>query len=605
MDMIAERLAAVRREMLAAGCDALVVPRADEYLGEYIPAHNERLRWLTGFTGSAGFVLLTAKEAAIFVDGRYTVQVRQEVSPELFEYCHFGEDPHSKWLADNLPRGAKVGCDTRMHPLRWYRDTETALHSDGLQLVAYSHNLIDACWHDRPAPVVGEALLLPEQFTGESSISKRKRIGTAISHKGAEAALVFAPDSISWLLNIRGTDIPKLPVVQSLALLEADGGVTLLVEPDRIPEGLDAHVGEGVKVLPESEAAAVLSAYEGRTVLADPDTANAWSQLALEEGGATLLAGGDPVLLPKACKNAVEVRGSRNAHIRDAVAEVRFLAWLDSEVAAGRLRSENELAEQLLAFRAQGEHFQDVSFDSISASGGNAAMCHYNHLNVAATSSLPMDSVYLIDSGGQYLDGTTDITRTVAIGDPGDDIRRMFTLVLKGHIALDGARFPVGTTGTQLDILARQFLWQEGFDYDHGTGHGVGVFLSVHEGPQRIAKAPNSIALQPGMIVSNEPGYYRGEEFGIRCENLVVVQKSARNAEERAMLEFDAITLVPFDLRLVDITLLTAAELEWLNEYHQRVAEVIGPLLQGADRDWLQRATRPLALSPATLIPRR
>ena len=605
MDMIAQRLAAVRREMLAAGCDALVVPRADEYLGEYIPAHNERLRWLTGFTGSAGFVLLTAKEAAIFVDGRYTVQVRQEVSPELFQYCSFGEDPHSKWLAENLPRGAKVACDTRMHPLRWYRDTETALHSHGLQLVACSHNLIDACWHDRPAPVVGEALLLPEQFTGESSISKRKRIGAAISQKGAEAALVFAPDSISWLLNIRGTDIPKLPVVQALALLDADGGVTLLVEPDRIPEGLDAHVGEGVKVLPESQAAAVLSAYGDRAVLADPDTANAWSQLALEEGGATLLAGGDPVLLPKACKNAVEVRGSRNAHIRDAVAEVRFLAWLDSEVAAGRLRSENELAEQLLAFRAQGEHFQGVSFDSISASGGNAAMCHYNHLNVAATSSLPMDSVYLIDSGGQYLDGTTDITRTVAIGDPGDDIRRMFTLVLKGHIALDGARFPVGTTGTQLDILARQFLWQEGFDYDHGTGHGVGVFLSVHEGPQRIAKAPNSIALQPGMIVSNEPGYYRGGEFGIRCENLVVVQKSAREGEERAMLEFDAITLVPFDLRLVDNTLLTKAELDWLNEYHQRVAEVIGPLLQGADRDWLQQATRPLALSTATLIPRR
>lgn len=594
MNVIAERLAAVRKEMKAAGYDALVVPRADEYLGEYIPAHNERLRWLSGFTGSAGFVLLTMERAAIFVDGRYTVQVRQEVASELFEYCHLGTDPYAQWLSANLPRGAAVACDTRMHPLRWYRESQADLRSHGLQLLPCSHNLIDACWQDRPSPVIRPALLLSEQFTGESSIAKRQRIGAAIARKGAEAALVFAPDSISWLLNIRGTDIPKLPVVQALALLEADGRVTLLAEPGRIPPGLDAHVGEGVTVLPESDAAAVLAGFNGTTVLADPDTANAWSQLALEEGGATLLEGVDPVLLPKACKNAVEVQGSRNAHIRDAVAEVRFLAWLDSEVAAGRLHSENELAEQLKAFRAQGEHFQEVSFDSISAAGSNAAMCHYNHLNVAATSRLPMDSVYLIDSGGQYLDGTTDITRTVAIGDPGDDIRHMFTLVLKGHIALDRARFPVGTTGSALDILARQFLWQEGFDYDHGTGHGVGVFLSVHEGPQRIAKAPNTIALQPGMIVSNEPGYYRGGQFGIRCENLVVVQESTREGEEQSMLEFDAITLVPFDLRLIDAALLSGPELDWLNGYHQRVAAVIGPLLDGADRDWLEQATRPL-----------
>jgi Xaa-Pro aminopeptidase len=595
MDVIAERLAAVRKEMQAAGYDALVVPRADEYLGEYIPAHNERLRWLAGFTGSAGLVLVTTERAAIFVDGRYTVQVRQEVSSELFEYCRLGEDPHVQWLAEHLPRGAIVACDARMHPLRWYRDTEATLATKGLQLVACLGNLIDACWRDRPAPRVSPALLLTEQFTGESSSAKRKRIGELLAQQGASAALVFAPDSISWLLNIRGTDIPKLPVVQSLALLEADGEMTLLVEPGRVPDGLAGHVGEGVTVLPEAEAAAVLASYRDRKVLADPDTANAWSQLALERGGATLLPGSDPVLLPKACKNTVEIDGSRKAHIRDAVAEVHFLAWLDGEVAAGRLHTENELADHLLHFRALGEYFQEVSFDSISAAGGNAAMCHYNHLNVAQTTQLPMDSAYLIDSGGQYLDGTTDITRTVAIGDPGDEIRRMFTLVLKGHIALDMARFPVGTTGTQLDILARQFLWQEGFDYEHGTGHGVGVFLSVHEGPQRIAKAPSSIALQPGMIVSNEPGYYRGGAFGIRCENLVVVRESTRGEEEQSMLEFDAITLVPFDLRLVVPGLMTTAELSWLNSYHQQVATVIGPLLEGADRDWLEQATRPLA----------
>jgi len=603
VSVIEQRLQAVRQQLQAAGYAALVVPRADEYLGEYMPAHNERLRWLSGFTGSAGLAIVTLERAAIFVDGRYTVQVRQEVSPQLFEYCRLGDEA-ADWLAAQLPRGAAVACDARMHSLRWYRDTGAALGLTGLQLVPSANNLVDACWHDRPAPVVKPALLLEEQFTGEPSSAKRQRIGAAVAAKGADAALVFAPDALSWLLNVRGTDIPKLPVLQGMALLETDGRVTLLVDPRRIPAGFAGHVGEGVTVRPESEAAAVLAGFRGRTVLADPDTANAWSQLALEQGGAILQPGGDPVLLPKACKNAVEIRGMRNAHLRDAVAEIRFLAWLDAEVAAQRLHTEAELAERLLSFRQQADLFREVSFDSISAAGGNAAMCHYNHLNASAPARLPMHSVYLIDSGGQYLDGTTDITRTVAIGDPGPEIRRMFTLVLKGHIALGRARFPAGTSGSQLDSLARQFLWQEGYDYDHGTGHGVGAFLSVHEGPQRIAKAPNTTALQPGMVVSNEPGYYRAGAFGIRCENLVVVRESPREGGELAMLEFDVLTLVPFDLRLVDASLMTPVELSWLNHYHQRVVAEIGPLLQGSDLAWLQQATRPLAVadSPRPIV---
>lgn len=593
-NVIAARLEAVRERMRAAGYDALIVPRADEYLGEYIPAHNERLRWLCGFTGSAGFVLLTLDSAAIFVDGRYTVQVRQQVSGQLFEYCSLGDDPHEKWLAGRLPQGAKVACDTRMHSLRWYSDTSKALGESGLSLIATPDNLIDLCWRDRPDPHVRQALLLEEHYSGESSSAKRLRIGAAVAARGADAALVFAPDSISWLLNIRGTDIPMLPVVQSLALLEADGKLTLLVDQGRIPEGFAGHVGAGVQALPEGEAASVLGACKGRKVLADPASANAWSQLTLEQAGATLVAADDPVLLAKACKNPVEIAGTRRAHIRDAVAEVRFLAWLDAEVAAGQLHDEAALADRLRAFRARGEHFHDLSFDTISAAGPNAAMCHYNHLNAATPARLTMDSVYLLDSGGQYTDGTTDITRTVAIGDPGDQVRRMFTLVLKGHIALDRARFPAGTTGTQLDALARQFLWQEGYDYDHGTGHGVGVFLSVHEGPQRISKQHNGVALQPGMIVSNEPGYYRDGAYGIRCENLVVVRESNRQ-EERPMLEFEAITLVPFDTRLVDKTLMNPVELAWLNNYHQQVAAVLGPLLDGAEREWLEQATRPLS----------
>ena len=437
------------------------------------------------------------------------------------------------------------------------------------------------------------ALLLDEAFTGESSRAKRERIAAAVRSRGGDAALIFAPDSVSWLLNIRGTDMPQLPVVQSFALLDATAELTLFVDPRRIPDGFHAHVGEGVRVLAETAASVALANYANRRVLADPKNASAWIQLELARIGAILVEGEDPAVIPKACKSAVELAGTRSAHRRDAVAEIRFLAWLDAEVKAGRLHDEALLSDKLLSLRQQGEHFHAVSFNTISAAGANAAMCHYNHLN-ATPVRLAMDSVYLLDSGGQYTDGTTDITRTVAIGDPGPEARRLFTLVLKGHIALAQARFPRGTTGTQLDALARQFLWHEGFDYDHGTGHGVGVFLSVHEGPQRISKAHNGVALLPGMIVSNEPGYYRDGAFGMRCENLQVVRACEDGAYETPMLEFETLTLVPFDTRLLDAQLLDAAQLEWLNDYHQRVATSIGPLLQGAERDWLNQATLPV-----------
>jgi Xaa-Pro aminopeptidase len=337
-----------------------------------------------------------------------------------------------------------------------------------------------------------------------------------------------------------------------------------------------------------------LCSREGaRAVLADPSTANAWSHLQLLDAGAKLFPQSDPVLLPKACKNSVELAGTAAAHVRDAVAEIRFLAWLDGEVNAKRLHDEAILAQQLLAFRKEAPEFYACSFDTISAAGSNAAMCHYNHLDGVAA-ELPMNSLYLCDSGAQYPDGTTDITRTVAIGDPGAESRRLFTLVLKGHIALDQARFPQGTTGMQLDALARQYLWAQGFDYDHGTGHGVGVFLSVHEGPQRISKTAGQVALQPGMIVSNEPGYYRDGEFGIRCENLVAVVECPSAAGEIPMLGFEALTLVPFDTRLLDTLLMSAAEIDWLNNYHARVASAIAPLLEEADLAWLMQATRPV-----------
>ena len=593
MTAVLERLAAVRKLMAEANYDALVVPREDECLGEYIPAHKERLRWLCGFTGSAGAAVVLPDRAAVFVDGRYTVQVRMQVRADTFEYHHLVDEPQAQWLAAALPAGARVACDPRLHSLRWYRETESVLAAAGIALLADADNLIDRCWQDPPEEVCKQALLLAEAFTGESSSEKRQRIAQHIKFQGADAALVFAPDSVSWLLNIRGTDMPQLPVVQCFALLDSSSELTLFVDPRRLPDGFHAHVGAGVRVLAESRLNEALEACDGRKILADEKNASAWIQLALESAGATLVAGEDPVALPKACKNPVELAGTRNAHRRDAVAEVRFLAWLDAEVAAGRLHDEAMLSDTLLSLREEGEYFHACSFDTISAAGANAAMCHYNHLN-GVPARLETDSVYLLDSGGQYTDGTTDITRSVAIGDPGAEVRRLFTLVLKGHIALARARFPSGTTGTQLDALARQFLWREGFDYDHGTGHGVGVFLSVHEGPQRISKMHNGVALLPGMIVSDEPGYYRDGAFGMRCENLLAVRIAQSPGSETPMLEFETLTLVPFDTRLLDLSLLEELEVNWLNSYHQRVFDSIAPLLQDLDRDWLLQATRPV-----------
>jgi len=591
---IRKRLAAVRADMARRGVDALVVPRADEYLGEYIPEHNERLRWLTGFTGSAGTAVILADRAALFVDGRYTVQVRRQVCAEDFSFHPLLEEPPATWLAATLDAGARVLVDPRLCTLRWFEDTTRSLASRGIDVAASVDNPVDRCWAERPAERREQALCLGEEYRGEASLAKRRRIGQRVADAGADAALIFAPDSVSWLLNLRGRDVPRLPVLLSCAVLSADGTLDLLVDPRRLPDDVADHVGEGVRVHEPADAEALFAGFAKRRVLADPDAANAWTQLALRAGDAVLVAAEDPVQLAKACKNAAELAGARAAHRRDAVAVIRFLAWLDGEISAGRLHSEALLADTLGALRSEDDLFREPSFDTISAAAANAAMCHYNHLD-NEPAPLEMGSLYLVDSGGQYIDGTTDITRTVPVGTPSAEMRELFTLVLKGHIALDRAHFPAGTTGTHLDVLARQFLWQSGRDYDHGTGHGVGAFLSVHEGPQRISRAWNATALLPGMIVSNEPGYYRDGAFGIRCENLVVVRDVSEEGQERPMLGFEALTLVPFDRRLVDVALLDAAELAWIDAYHARVRDEITPLLRDAAvRSWLEAATAPL-----------
>lgn len=591
---IETRLVSVRRHMAQAGVAAYIQPRADEYLGEYVPAHNERLLWLTGFTGSAGFAVVLTDGAGLFVDGRYTLQVKLQAPAASFDYLSLTDDSLADWLATRVGPGAKVGYDPRLHTYAWALQTESALKKVGLALVALEHNPVDAGWTDRPTPTCQPMNLFPAGSAGATSLEKRARIGTLIAAAGAELALISGLDSIAWLLNIRGSDVPCLPVVLGSALLWANGDMVFFTDLNKAVVGLAEHVGAGVGFQAEASLAEALSQLGGKTLLADAEHANAWSLQGALAAGAMLVEGTDPVALPKAVKNPVELAGMRAAHVRDGGAVCRFLAWLEREVAAGRFYDEGQLADKLLGFRQALPEFRDLSFDTISAVGGNAAMCHYNHQN-GVPAKMPNHSLYLVDSGAQYPDGTTDITRTVAIGQVSAEMKRMVTLVLKGHIALDTARFPKGTTGTQLDALARQYLWAEGFDYDHGTGHGVGHYLSVHEGPQRIGKANNRVALQPGMVCSNEPGYYRDGTFGIRIENLVVVQHCQDLAgAEREIYEFEALTLVPLDTRLFDTTLLNDAEKRWVNRYHQRVHQAMAPLLTGDDLTWLEQATLPL-----------
>ncbi|GIU12097.1 MULTISPECIES: aminopeptidase P family protein [unclassified Shewanella] len=588
---IAARLDAIRTEMAKSNLDAFIIPRADEYLGEYVPEHNERMLWASGFTGSAGVIIVLKTRAAIFVDGRYTVQVRQQLDANLFEFLSLHDTAQAQWLIEQLGENAQVGFDARLHTLAWFNQTHSELAKAQIQLTQVEQNPIDLNWSDRPTPTSTPVMLFSEQSAGRSSLEKRKTIGLEINKQGADVAIISALDSFCWLLNIRGKDIPCLPVVLGTALLHANGDMQLFTDINKLPDDIHAHVGEGVSFKPEAELAAELATLEGTKVLASPESCNAWLQLTAQAAGAQLIAGNDPVALPKAQKNAAELAGMKACHIRDGVAVSRFLAWLDREVAANRLYDEAVLADKLESFRLSDPMYQEPSFDTISATGANAAMCHYNHNN-GTPAQMQMNSIYLVDSGAQYLDGTTDVTRTIAIGDVTDEQRKMVTLVLKGHISIDQAKFPKGTSGMQLDSFARQYLWQHGFDFDHGTGHGVGHYLSVHEGPQGIAKGRSNVPLLDGMVLSNEPGYYRADQFGIRLENLIAVRPCEALANiEREMFEFEALTFIPMDARLIDKQYLTESEVNWFNQYHQQVKEKLSPFMQGDDLDWLNKVT--------------
>lgn len=588
---IFDRISLIREWLVQHNLSAFIIPHEDEYLGEYIPKHNERLAWATGFTGSAGVAVITLDKAALFVDGRYTVQVGKQTSATIFEYHHLIDEPFLQWIDSVVPHQSSVGFDPRMHRSSWLNQAHEGGHS--FVLTPVENNPIDQYWHDRPLPYESQMRLMPIELVGQSSIDKQAMIAEKLLNSNIDCAIITQLDSICWLLNIRGLDVSRLPVLLSHAIVHNDGRVEFFIASHRVIEGFSQHVGSQVSVIDPQHLYSQLCLLSNKRVSVDPSNTNSWIMLTLQNTGAYIIEQPDPCLFAKAAKNDTEIEGMKACHIRDGVAMVKFLAWLDEQVAANQWLNEQQLADQLETFRRQDNRLVDLSFDTISAAGSNAAMCHYNHTNQAEFGQISPDSLYLVDSGGQYLDGTTDITRTIAIGNPTHTMKQQFTLVLKGHIALASARFPKGTSGHQLDVLARQHLWAYGYDYDHGTGHGVGHFLSVHEGPQRISKAPSNIALQAGMVVSNEPGYYREDHFGIRIENLELITRYGTEGD-MDVLGFESLTRCPIDKRAIEPSLLLDHEIDWLNQYHQKVWQDLSPLIEGQALSWLRAATSPL-----------
>ncbi|MFC2952672.1 aminopeptidase P family protein [Marinicaulis aureus] len=588
-----KHLPLLRAEMTKQNLDGFLIPHDDEYQNEYIPAYAERLMWATGFSGSAGAALILQDKAIMFTDGRYTVQVRQQADSAFFDYVDLMETPPDAWLSEHGANGARIGYDPMLHTLAGVQKLKAAAEKAGFELVAVMQNPVDAAWSDQPAAPLTPVKPHDLQFAGKSSEEKRKEIAAAVAKAGADTALITAPPSIAWLFNVRGQDVSRSPLPLGRALINKDGTATFFVAPEKTGNDLSGFLGDDVDIRAESDVASALEKLgkSGAKVAVDPALAPSKYVDDLKANGAVVINLTDPCALPRAAKNETEIAGARTAHIRDGAAITVFLHWLDTDAQSGAI-DEITAAQKLESIRAQSDMLRDLSFDTISGAGPNSALPHYR---VSTESNIKLDrgTLYLVDSGGQYPDGTTDITRTVPIGEASDEMRDRFTRVLKGHIALATMKFPAGTTGHQLDMVARKPLWDAGLDYDHGTGHGVGSFLGVHEGPQRIAKAPNTQALKPGMILSNEPGYYKEGAFGIRIENLIVVTPPKPvTGGEREMMEFETITLAPINLDLVKIALLTEHERQWLNEYHARVRDTLSSLLPPAIRDWFEKATR-------------
>ncbi|SDJ95474.1 aminopeptidase P family protein [Aliiruegeria lutimaris] len=583
------RLAALRGEIEAAGLDGFLVPRADAHQGEYVAPHDERLAWLTGFTGSAGFCAVLKDVAGVFVDGRYRVQVRSQVDLAHFAPVAWPKVTLAKWLLEHLPEGGRIGFDPWLHSVEEIEKLQVAGADRGIALIA-CENLLDAIWTDQPAPPAGEILVHPLELAGRPHEEKRRELGAALAEAGVQSVVLTLPDSIAWLLNIRGSDIVRNPVPHAFVILHQSGAVELYCAAGKVTEAVREHLGPEVHCHGGDDFEAALQAL-GEKVQIDP--ASAPVRVADLLTGAEIVTAPDPCALPKARKNAAELAGMEAAHLRDGAAMCRFLCWLEREVAKGTL-TEIDVVRRLEEERRRDPLLRDISFETICGSGPHGAIVHYR-VSEESNREITPGEILLVDSGGQYADGTTDITRTVATGPVGDLERACFTRVLQGMIAISTLRWPEGLAGRDLDALARAPLWRAGLDYDHGTGHGVGAYLSVHEGPQRLSRT-SDVVLQDSMILSNEPGYYREGSFGIRIENLVHVLSASAlpDADERAMLTFGTLTWVPIDRRMIVVDMLSYEERAWLDAYHAGCNQRIGPLLEGDAANWLDAATSPL-----------
>ena len=598
MSSYADRLKALREQLKADKLDGFVVPLNDEHMSEYVGSYAQRLAWLTGFQGSAGSAVVLPEEAAIFVDGRYTLQVRSQVDGKDWSYQSVPETSAADWLKEHAPEGARIGYDPWLHSRDWVKKATQALAARGAELVAVEQNPIDKIWSDRPEASKAHLIVQPDQYAGRSSAEKRHEIADWLEKQGADAAVLSALDSIAWAFNVRGADVSRTPVALAFALVRSDGTADLYVNPEKVSADVQQHLGNGVRLHDRAAFETALGELEGQTVAVDPERAVAAIFDALDRAGAKVIAVRDPTILAKAIKNPVEIAGQKAAQERDGAAISRFLRWVEEEAPGGEV-DELTASDHLEALRKENPELRDLSFDTISGSGPNGAIVHYKS-SEKTNRKLQKGELYLVDSGGQYVDGTTDITRTVAVGEPTGEMRDRFTRVLKGHIAVATAIFPKGTRGSQLDSFARRPLWEAGLDYAHGTGHGVGSFLSVHEGPQRIspvgsAQSGGDEPLKAGMILSNEPGYYKTGEYGIRIENLVLVVDKPVEGAEKETLGFETLTFAPIEPRLIDVSMLSDSELKWLNDYHAEVLARIGPRLEGEDKAWLERQCAPLS----------
>lgn len=582
------RLAALRAHLAAAEVTGFLIPRADAHQGEYVAPRDERLSWLTGFTGSAGIAIVLAERAGVIVDGRYTLQAAQQVDTEAYEIVPSHETPAAEWLASVVGDGDVIGYDPWLHGKAEIDRVRAAVEEKGARLQSLSENPVDAIWEDQPPPPAGAARVHGVDLAGEESADKRARLGKTVAQAGATAAVLTLPDSLSWLLNIRGSDIVRTPIVQGFGILHGDGRCDLFVDPDKIDGEVAAHLGNQVTVHAGEALAEQIAMLDG-PVLLDKTSCPLWFVEQFETSETDVVWGRDPCVAAKAPKNAAELAGTRAAHLRDGAAMIRFLHWFDTAMAAGETLTEIDVASRLEAFRAEDPTLQDISFDTIAGSGPNGAIVHYR-VNRETNRTLVPGDLMLVDSGAQYPDGTTDITRTLATGPVTAEQRRHFTLVLKGMIAISVTRWPAGLRGRDLDALARSALWRAGLDYDHGTGHGVGVFLGVHEGPQNLSRRGEAV-LEPGMILSNEPGYYVVGAYGIRIENLLIVtEPSVPEGGVRPMLGFETLTWCPIDRRLIDATLLTPDERAWMDAYHAEVLARLRGAVEDETRAWLQAA---------------